>query len=59
MAFELIVKGGEVVDGSGRKPLRADVGVEGDRITAVGDLGEVERRERCCGPLGRRCARAS
>ena len=42
MAFDLIIKGGEVVDGTGSKSFSADVGVEGDRITAVGQLGDVE-----------------
>ena len=36
--FDLIVSGGEVIDGTGRAPQRVDVGVVGDRITAVGDL---------------------
>jgi N-acyl-D-aspartate/D-glutamate deacylase len=36
--FDLIVRGGEVIDGSGQAPRRADVGVIGDRIAAVGDL---------------------
>src|SRR4051812_2365891 len=36
--FDLIVRGGQVVDGTGQAARRADVGVVGDRITAVGDL---------------------
>lgn len=36
--FDLIVRGGEVIDGTGAPPRRADVGVVGDRITAIGDL---------------------
>src|SRR5262245_4990345 len=36
--FDLIVRGGEVVDGTGQAPRRADVGIKGDRITSVGDL---------------------
>ena len=36
--FDLIVRGGEVIDGTGQAPRRADVGVVGDRITAIGDL---------------------
>jgi dihydroorotase/N-acyl-D-amino-acid deacylase len=41
MAFDLIVRGGLVVDGTGTPGRPADVGVEGDRITAVGDLSAV------------------
>jgi N-acyl-D-aspartate/D-glutamate deacylase len=36
--FDLIVRGGEVIDGTGQPARRADVGVIGDRITAIGDL---------------------
>lgn len=32
---------GTVVDGTGAKPRRADVGIQGDRIVALGDLGAV------------------
>ena len=39
--FDLIVRGGEVIDGTGQAPRRADVGVVGDRITVVGDLTGV------------------
>src|ERR671934_701812 len=37
-SFDLIVAGGDVVDGSGAPSYRADVGVAGGRITAIGDL---------------------
>ncbi len=37
--FDLLIRGGQVVDGLGGPPVRADVGVTGDRIRAVGDLG--------------------
>src|SRR3982751_6216695 len=36
--FDLIVRGAQVIDGTGQAPVRADVGVLGDRITQVGDL---------------------
>lgn len=36
--FDLIVRGGQVVDGTGQAPQRVDVGVVGDRITQLGDL---------------------
>lgn len=41
MEFDLITKGGAVVDGTGEKSFRADVGVAGDRIAAVGQLGDA------------------
>ena len=36
--FDIIVRGGEVVDGNREPARRADVGIVGDRITAIGDL---------------------
>jgi N-acyl-D-amino-acid deacylase len=41
MAFDLVLRGGTLVDGSGGPGRTADVGVRGDRITAVGDLSAV------------------
>lgn len=36
--MDLVIRGGRLVDGTGSPPRRADVGVRGDRIVAVGDL---------------------
>ena len=42
--FDLLIKGGTVVDGTGTDPVQADVAVQGDRIVAVGhDLGPAKR----------------
>lgn len=38
--FDLVIRGGEMLDGSGQPAQRADVGVKGDRITAIGDLSD-------------------
>jgi N-acyl-D-amino-acid deacylase len=36
--FDIIIKNGSIYDGSGGSPLKADIGIKADRITAVGDL---------------------
>ena len=36
--FDLLVRGGQVLDGRGTPARRADIGVNGDRIVALGDL---------------------
>ncbi len=41
--FDLLIQGGQVVDGTGdRPPFRADVGITGQQITAVADLPGAE-----------------
>src|SRR4051794_23861779 len=40
--FDLIIKNGWVIDGSGALPFLADVAVLDDRVAAVGRLGRVE-----------------
>ena len=36
--FDVLIKNGTVYDGTGRAPRRADVGLRGDRIAAIGNL---------------------
>ena len=36
--FDVLIRGGFIYDGSGNRPRRADLGIKGDRIAAVGDL---------------------
>ena len=38
--FDVVVSGGSVIDGTGAEPRRADVGIKGDRITAIGNLAQ-------------------
>jgi N-acyl-D-amino-acid deacylase len=40
--FDTLITGGRVIDGSGLPWFRADVGVRGDRIAAVGPLAQAE-----------------
>jgi N-acyl-D-amino-acid deacylase len=36
--FDVIIRGGLIYDGTGGAPIRADVGINGDRIAAIGNL---------------------
>ena len=45
MQFDLVIRNGTVVDGSGLGSFRADVGVVGDTITFVGRIRESGARE--------------
>lgn len=40
--YDAIVRGGTVYDGTGAPGVIADVAIEGDRIAAVGDLGDAK-----------------
>jgi len=39
--YDLIIRHGRVLDGDGNPWFRADIGVRGDRIAAIGDLGQA------------------
>ncbi len=43
-SYDVLIRGGRVVDGSGNPWFRGDVAIEGDRIVAVGQLGTVQAR---------------
>ncbi|MBO0704903.1 MAG: D-aminoacylase [Candidatus Dormibacteraeota bacterium] len=45
MAFDLIIRGGDVFDGRGAPPRRADVGVREGRIADLGDLGQAQAEQ--------------
>jgi N-acyl-D-aspartate/D-glutamate deacylase len=42
--FDVLVRGGQVLDGTGAAAVRADVGIRGDRIVSVGQLGSATAR---------------
>ena len=43
--MDLVLRGGKVIDGTGAPATSADVGIEGDRIVAVGDVGSTDGAE--------------
>jgi len=45
LAFDLVIRGGRVVDGSGRGSVLADVGCVGDQIVEIGRIRESGREE--------------
>ena len=40
--FDLVIKGGIIVDGSGGIPYKADIGIIGKSIKKIGSLGSTE-----------------
>lgn len=43
--YDVILRGGTVLDGSGGTPFVGDVAIDGDRVAAVGDLGNATGRQ--------------
>jgi N-acyl-D-aspartate/D-glutamate deacylase len=42
--FDVLLRGGTVYDGTGAAPIKADIGIRGDRIAAIGDLSTANAR---------------
>jgi N-acyl-D-amino-acid deacylase len=40
--FDVVIRGGQIIDGTGAPRRLGDVGIESDRVTAVGDLASAE-----------------
>tara|TARA_B100000700_G_scaffold151983_1_gene168701 strand:+ start:2427 stop:3917 length:1491 start_codon:yes stop_codon:yes gene_type:complete len=45
MHFDILIRDVDVVDGTGTAPYRADVGIRGERIAAIGQLANVDADE--------------
>lgn len=43
-AFDVVIKNGDVYDGTGQKPRRADVAIRGDQVVGVGDFAKAEAK---------------
>ncbi len=45
LEFDLVIRNGVIVDGSGAPPFKSDIGIVGDTIKALGDLSGVKSEE--------------
>ena len=45
MAHDIVIRGGELVDGTGGAPFQGDLAIDGDAITAVGKVDGQGKRE--------------
>ena len=43
---DLLIEGAELIDGSGNRRVRADIGITGDRVSHVGDLEGMDAESR-------------
>ena len=41
--YDVIIRNGRIVDGTGNPWFRADVGIRGKRVAAIGDLEKAEK----------------
>jgi hypothetical protein len=45
MAHDIVIRGGEIADGSGAEPVRGDLAIDGGVISAVGGVAGSGREE--------------
>ncbi len=45
MAYDIVIRGGELVDGTGSAPIQGDLAIDGDTIAAVGKVEGGGKRE--------------
>ena len=43
--FDIKIEGGQIIDGTGKLRYRADLGIQGDKIAAIGDLSGQEAKK--------------
>ena len=48
---DLVIRGGKIVDGTGGRSFTGDIAIDGDRITAVGEVTAKGKREIDAGGL--------
>ncbi len=45
MSHDIVIRGGQLVDGTGSAPVAADVAIDGDRVSKIGTVEEDGKRE--------------
>ena len=45
MTYDIVIRGGTIVDGSGAPRYQADIAIEGDRIASIGRIAEKGKEE--------------
>jgi N-acyl-D-amino-acid deacylase len=45
MSYDIVIRNGQVIDGTGAAAIEADIAIEGQRIAAIGRIAERGRRE--------------
>jgi len=45
MGYDIVIRGGRVIDGTGAAAIEADVAIAGQRVAAIGSIAESGRRE--------------
>ncbi len=43
--FDLVIRNGMIIDGSGKKSFRADIGINNDKIISIGDLSKASAKK--------------
>ena len=42
--FDVVIRGGTIVDGTGSRGSRNDLGIRGDRVAAIGNLADADTK---------------
>ena len=45
MGYDIVIRNGTVIDGTGEPGRQADIAIQGDRIARVGEVAETGKRE--------------
>lgn len=43
--FDVVITGGTIIDGTGKPAYKSDLGIKGEKISAIGDLTKAEKKD--------------